>query len=530
MIPTGFLFLLLLTGGNPSSLEPLEFLDAQQKSNHSFEELPGGNTSSFEVPELLDDQQKSNHSFEEMPGGNTSLELPELRYGQQSNDKDDWPWNSENCSYHHFLNYLNLSENKNLYSMLRPVRHHKITTELYLKMVIYAILDVREKDQAFVPYIWIYLSWHNHHIQWDPTEFCGLESVEVPTELMWKPDINIEEMTERDKTTPAPFMTVNYDGMVELRNDLVVVSTCRMRVYQFPFDKQSCTLSFKSVIYSDEEIWLYAITNSSKITEWSCQAMRTQYEWLFINMTVTRKTVNYFNFNQSMIVYTITMRRRSALYIINFILPVLFFLGLDLASFLISHSGGEKLSFKVTVLLAVTVMQLILNEILPASSNRIPLIAIYCIGIFALMLVSLLETIFVMYLMKKDNETDRDQALNVRKHACCAFCCAAETPSQVLSVAEEHNSGQLTVVSHYLEKDSDELRQMEKTQTLISSNSSTTSRNEEEKPGYWTRMAKKINKVFFIFYVTVVSVFLFSVFSMWNITEATGKNKKYCSI
>lgn len=54
----------------------------------------------------------------------------------------DWPWNSENCSYHHFLNYLNLSENKNLYSMLRPVRHHKITTELYLKMVIYAILDV----------------------------------------------------------------------------------------------------------------------------------------------------------------------------------------------------------------------------------------------------------------------------------------------------------------------------------------------------------------------------------------------------
>lgn len=45
-----------------------------------------------------------------------------------------------------------------------------------------------------------------------------------------------------------------------------------------------------------------------------------------------------------------------------------------MASFLISDNGGEKLSFKVTVLLAVTVMQLILNEILPSSSNRIPLI------------------------------------------------------------------------------------------------------------------------------------------------------------
>lgn len=72
--------------------------------------------------------------------------------------------------------------------------------------------------------------------------------------------------------------------------------------------------------------------------------------------------------------FQITMKRRPLLYIVNFLLPVLFFLCLDLSSFLISDKGGEKLSFKVTVLLAVTVLQLILNEILPSSSNRIPLI------------------------------------------------------------------------------------------------------------------------------------------------------------
>ncbi len=55
-------------------------------------------------------------------------------------------------------------------------------------------------------------------------------------------------------------------------------------------------------------------------------------------------------------------------------LPILFFLFLDMASFLISDRGGEKLGFQVTVLLAVTVLQLLLNEILPATSNRIPLI------------------------------------------------------------------------------------------------------------------------------------------------------------
>ncbi|XP_045923927.1 5-hydroxytryptamine receptor 3A-like isoform X2 [Micropterus dolomieu] len=115
--------------------------------------------------------------------------------------------------------------------------------------------------------------------------------------------------------------------------------------------------------------------------------------------------------------HNITMKRRSLLHIVNFMLPVLFFLCLDLASFLISDRGGEKLSFKVTVLLAVTVLQLILNEILPSTSDKIPLIVTYCIGSFALMMLSLLETILVMHLMDKDsasqdNEANKDQSLS----------------------------------------------------------------------------------------------------------------------
>ena len=83
------------------------------------------------------------------------------------------------------------------------------------------------------------------------------------------------------------------------------------------------------------------------------------------------------------------MRRRSALYIANFLVPILFFFCLDLASFLISDSGGEKLSFKVTVLLAVTVMQLILNDILPSSSDRIPLIGKAAQSLFNFTVISI---------------------------------------------------------------------------------------------------------------------------------------------
>ncbi|XP_068439547.1 5-hydroxytryptamine receptor 3A-like [Clinocottus analis] len=442
--------------------------------------------------------------------------------------------NSDHCSYQDVLNHLNLTQTNGLFSMSRPVKHYKRPTLVSLEVLLYAILDVVEKDQKFIPYVWTVTRWHNEYISWDPNQFCGIKNVSLPSEMLWKPDLTIEEMTEKDKAPPSPYLTINNKGDVEVQNDQVLVSTCRMHIYKFPFDIQRCNLSFKSIIYTVRDIRLQASDNSSEATEWSREVMRTQYEWLFINMTVTTNNASD-NVGQDMIIYTITMKRRSILYIVNFLIPVLFFLCLDLASFLISDNGGEKLSFKVTVLLAVTVLQLILNEILPATSNRIPLIAVYCVGIFGLMLLSLLETILVMHLMEKDSKPSKDSAADKgrsegsnrrgmdnfpKSHgevhdwtqcACVYDDSTGETPSELLSVAKESNGGKLIEEYHAMEKLSDELREVEKTLSLLLNN-----RKEEEKPGYWTRVAKKVNKYFFIFYVTVICLFLIVIFFQWN--------------
>ncbi|XP_038551093.1 5-hydroxytryptamine receptor 3A-like [Micropterus salmoides] len=434
-----------------------------------------------------------------------------------------------NCSYQDVLNHLNLTKNNELYSMTRPVKNYKCPTHVYLEVLLYAILDVVEKDQKFIPYVWTVVRWHNEYISWDPKQFCGIDNVSLPTEVLWKPDLTIEEMTETDKAPPSPYLTINDKGDVEVQNDQVLVSTCRMHIYKFPFDIQYCNLSFKSVIHTAKDIRLQASDNSLEATEVSREVMRTQYEWLFLNMTVITNHASDL-VGQDIIIYTITMKRRSLLYVVNFVLPVLFFLCLDLASFLISDRGGEKLSFKVTVLLAVTVLQLILNEILPSSSDKIPLIAVYCIGIFGLMMLSLLETILVMNLKEKDSESqdkkaDREQSLSedCNKHsnwreghkwthcACISDVSTDETPSELLPVAKESNSPKSTEGCHALERLSDELRGMEKTLTLLLSDT-----KEEEKAGYWTRVAKRVNIVFFIFYVIVVSLFLTFVFLKWN--------------
>ncbi|XP_047465705.1 5-hydroxytryptamine receptor 3A-like [Mugil cephalus] len=369
----------------------------------------------------------------------------------------------------------------------------------------------KEKDQKFVPYVWITMWWDNDYIGWDLDRFCDMKFLSIPAEIMWKPDLTIEEMTEVDKAPPSPYLAITNEGKVEVTNDQVLVSTCRMQIYRFPFDIQSCSLSFKSVIHSVEEIQIFPYFNSNEATKESKQLMRTQSEWLFMDLEVTNKTVNNFGFNQSVVVYTITMKRRPVLYVANFLLPIFFFLCLDMASFLLSDTGGEKLGYKITVLLAVTLMQILLNDILPSTSNRIPLIVIYCMGMFSLMLLSVLETILVMYLIEKDsesqdNETDREQTLNEDN----LHRCKGDTVADLPPVAKEGSRSKRTEESQASEKHSEELQEVMKTLIVLLS-----SRMGERKPSYWTKMTKRINKVFFISYVIAASLFILFMTLSW---------------
>ncbi|KAJ4923726.1 hypothetical protein JOQ06_014005 [Pogonophryne albipinna] len=416
--------------------------------------------------------------------------------------------------YEDVLNSLDLTDNKE--KLVRPAIDYKKPTWVYVQMSILAILDVK---------------WEDPHIYWNPQNFDGLDKMTVPADLLWKPDLMIAEMIEKNKDVPNPFITIHSNGFIEHVRDLMVVSSCKMQVYAFPFDTQSCNLSLKSIIYPEEELKFEVYTNSSLVTEWTHRIMES--EWFLIDMTVQQQSIPRFHQNQSVVIHTITMKRRSLLYIVNFLVPVLLLFGLDLASFVISDSGGEKLSFEVTLLLAVTVMQLILNDILPCSSDKIPLIAVYCIGIFGLMMVSLLETILVMYLIEKDSaskerKADKNRSLSedcgdeqgnydgdVKKWTHCACVCnvSDEPPSELLSVAKEDKRSQLMEESNSLEKHPDELSEAVKGLALL------LSRKKGRKPDYWTRVAKKLDNIFFYVYVTVSALFFVVLFSVWTNAE-----------
>ncbi|KAL0151029.1 hypothetical protein M9458_053549, partial [Cirrhinus mrigala] len=124
-----------------------------------------------------------------------------------------------------------------------------------------------------------------------------------------------------------------------------------------------------------QEIRIIKFSDATWITIQSKKTFHTQGEWELISINVTNSITNIIEvIEMDQLIYQITIKRRPLFYVINFMLPVFFFLVLDVMSFFIDGSGTDKLNFKVTLLLSISVFLLILNDTLPSTADKIPLI------------------------------------------------------------------------------------------------------------------------------------------------------------
>ncbi|XP_048088685.1 5-hydroxytryptamine receptor 3A-like [Alosa alosa] len=316
---------------------------------------------------------------------------------------------SLNCSYLSLLEHLGVGSNNYSLSATRPVRNWRTPTYATVDLYLYVIIDVNEKSQSFTTGVSLSASWTNELLRWNPKDFCGIRQINVPKEDVWRPYFTIMESIEamHSGAESAREVVLRSAGRVSFGDTYKITSTCNMDLYKFPFDTQKCQLTLLTLLNTIDQLRLVIASNSSDVTTRSLTVFQTQGEWDLISIHVSKDNLTIGPQDVlDQLVYTITIARRPQLYLINFLVPVLLFLVLDLMSFFISGSGGEKLSFKVTVLLAISVLLLILNDILPSTDQKTPVIGMFCTGVFSLVGCSIVETITVSFLMRMASKCD----------------------------------------------------------------------------------------------------------------------------
>lgn len=138
----------------------------------------------------------------------------------------------------------------------------------------------------------------------------------------------------------------------------------------FPFDAQQCRFTYCSWTYNGNQLDILNAMDSADLAD-----LVENVEWEVLGMPTKKNIILYGCCADPYpdVTYTLKLKRRASFYVFNLLIPCVMISFLAPLGFYLPADSGEKVSLGVTVMLALTVFQLLVAEIMPPSEN-VPLI------------------------------------------------------------------------------------------------------------------------------------------------------------
>ncbi|XP_053540213.1 cholinergic receptor, nicotinic, alpha 11 isoform X2 [Ictalurus punctatus] len=254
------------------------------------------------------------------------------------------------------------------------------------------MFEIDEKNQVLTTNIWLNMHWYDYYLQWNQSEYPGVKNLRFTTDQVWTPDILLYNSADDDfDSTFKTNVLVNSSGYCTYLPPGIFMSTCNVDVRWFPFDIQKCELKFGSWTFDG---WLLDL----QMSEADISGYMPNGEWDLVGVPGTRNEVFYDCCKEPYpdVTFVVTIRRRTLYYALNLLIPCVLLSSMTLLIFVLPADSGEKISLGITVLLSLTVFMLLVAEIMPATSDSIPLIGQYFASIMIIVGMSVIATVVVL--------------------------------------------------------------------------------------------------------------------------------------
>uniref|UniRef100_A0A3B4CD09 5-hydroxytryptamine receptor 3A n=1 Tax=Pygocentrus nattereri TaxID=42514 RepID=A0A3B4CD09_PYGNA len=279
---------------------------------------------------------------------------------------------------------------------VRPVKDWRDSTMVAIDLMVYSILNV------------VFLmspvkQWTDEFLVWNPEDFDDVKKISMPTANVWVPDIVINEFVDVGKSPDIPYVYVSNDGLVQNYKPIQVVTACSLNIYNFPFDVQKCSLTFQSWLHTINDINITLMRSPEEVMV-DKSVFMNQGEWELLHVLSKYKSFSVDNDDYyAEMKFHVVIRRRPLFYTVNLLLPSIFLMVMDIVGFYLPPDSGERVSFKITLLLGYSVFLIIVSDTLPATAIGTPLIGVYFVVCMALLVISLTETVLIVRLVHKQD-------------------------------------------------------------------------------------------------------------------------------
>lgn len=135
-------------------------------------------------------------------------------------------------------------------------------------------------------------------------------------------------------------LIVYSDGLVFFSQPTSIQSACALNIADFPFDDQTCQLTFGSWTMDSTLLWLNLNKGGIDLTYFITNNM---WDLLEISAEMRKQMYSSHDNDLSVVVYTLVLRRRALFFVVNYIVPPVAISFLSLLLFLIPPEVGKRM-------------------------------------------------------------------------------------------------------------------------------------------------------------------------------------------
>ncbi|RXN02151.1 5-hydroxytryptamine receptor 3A [Acipenser ruthenus] len=219
-----------------------------------------------------------------------------------------------------------------------------------------------------------------HHCNQDQIHM-GTKAVATVCEK-WK--ITVKPTLKMEKQSETSHLLVYSNGTVMYNYLLWVTVGCDVNLYKYPFASDFCAIF---------------------LTGWTEDGCGVELDIMNASITVMGKDRgNWVSESAEMegkdghTILKVNIRSQIYKVLVSLIIPSIMIILADVVGFALPILDGERVSYKVTLVLGFVMFLLILTDILPGSPKCVPLLSQHFTITLIFLLLSLIETVLVTYL------------------------------------------------------------------------------------------------------------------------------------
>ncbi|XP_060599324.1 neuronal acetylcholine receptor subunit alpha-6-like [Ruditapes philippinarum] len=291
---------------------------------------------------------------------------------------------------------------------IRPVINQSDTVHVDVVPVLTHLHGLDEKNQVLTSTFAMQLSWKYETFTWNSSEFGEADSFIISAGSVWTPDVTYQNAFRENigvYKSKESKVTIKYEGMAVWNTGANLQTGCNVDIRKYPFDTQICTILLGKMTYLDVQESLRTVTNKMMI-----KMTEENNEWIIVDTNIKYLTRRpYLTYIEIQII----LERRYIFYVLNVIIPVVMLSMMNVFTFKLPSSCGERIGYNISLLLTYVVLLNMISDSVPRVSKYVSYIQLYIITQFSMAIIISILSITVVRMENDKYQTKVPQFVSV---------------------------------------------------------------------------------------------------------------------